>query len=83
MQLKRTQLDALPTVADIAVEEFTAQEWRDIAVANHEAKTFYYNAMVEYRQRLFQVQEQFQGHLDKKIESLLASIDATNKKLGR
>ena len=37
------------SIEDLPVDHFTAEEWCDIAIANHRAKTHYLKLMMKFR----------------------------------
>ena len=40
------------TIEDVPVETFSAEEWRELAIQNHKAKTVYFNAIAELREKV-------------------------------
>ena len=40
------------TIEDVPVETFSAEEWRELAIQNHKAKTVYFDAIGELRKKV-------------------------------
>ena len=52
------------SIEDVAVDHFTAQEWRDIAVANHGAKTLYFKRMMALRDEVEALRHELETTLE-------------------
>jgi hypothetical protein len=52
------------SIDDLPVEQFTAKEWRDIAVSNHEAKTHYFERMMALRDEVESLRHELETTLE-------------------